>query len=324
MTNGIEVTGLVKRYPRNRDLLQFLRHPLRREYTEVLHGVDLSIPRGGVYALLGPNGAGKTTLLKLLAGLLLPDSGKIVVDGADHGGDPHGLRDQVSLAVCDERSFYWRISVRENLRFFATLYGHHGKGRDSRIRECLELVGLEGVAERRYMELSSGMRQKLALARGLLVEPSILMMDEPTRSLDPESTVRIHEVVGKILAQDPKRIILYSTHDLAEAESISSHVIILRNGRIVTQRSLAEAESDRGVVYRIRTYPAVSEASLEVLPGVDVIGNHEDTVTVRLADLQRLGVVLEALRGSGLQLLELVQEHSSLRDLYLASGGQGE
>jgi hypothetical protein len=92
----------------------------------------------------------------------------------------------------------------------------------------------------------------------------------------------------------------------------------------VTQRSLAEAESDRGVIYRIRTYPAVSEASLELLPGVDVIGNHEDTVTVRLADIQRLGVVLEALRGSGLQLLELVQEHSSLRDLYLASGGQGE
>lgn len=324
MTNGFKVTGLVKRYPRNRDLLRFLRHPLRREYTEVLHGVDLHIPRGGVYALLGPNGAGKTTLLKLLSGLLLPDSGQIVVDGIDHSGDPHRLRDQVSLAVCDERSFYWRISARENLRFFATLYGLHGKGRDGRISECLELVGLEGVAERRYMELSSGMRQKLALARGLLVEPSILMMDEPTRSLDPESTVRIHEVVGKILAQDPQRIILYSTHDLAEAESISSHVIILRNGRIVTQRSLSEAHSDRGVIYRIRTYPPVSEALLEALPGVDVMGDHEGTVAVRLADLQRLGAILEALRGSGLELLELVQEQSSLRDLYLASGGPGE
>ena len=324
MTNGIQVSGLVKRYPRNRDLLRFLRHPMRRDYTEVLHRLDLSIPRGGVYALLGPNGAGKTTLLKLLAGLLLPNGGQIVVDGTDLSGDATGLRERVSLAVCDERSFYWRISARENLRFFASLNGHRGKTREDRILECLELVGLADVAERRYMELSSGMRQKLALARGLLLDPSILMMDEPTRSLDPEATVRIHEVVSKILAQDPQRIILYSTHDLAEAESISSHVIILRNGRIVTQRSLAKDGSASELLYCIRTYPAVPEALLEGLPGVGVMGAHEDTVTVRLDDLTRLDAILEALRAAGLRPLELVQKHSSLRDLYLASGGQGE
>ena len=192
--------------------------------------------------------------------------------------------------------------------------------RDDRILECLELVGLADVAERRYMELSSGMRQKLALARGLLLDPSILMMDEPTRSLDPEATVRIHEAVGKILAQDPQRIILYSTHDLAEAESISSHVIILRNGRIVTQRSLAKNGSANELLYCIRTYPAVPEALLESLPGVDVMGTHEDTVTVRLQDLTRLDAILEALRAAGLRPLALVPKHSSLRDLYLASG----
>ena len=324
MTDGIQVSGLVKRYPRNRDLLRFLRHPMRRDYTEVLHGVDLNIPRGGIYALLGPNGAGKTTLLKSLAGLLLPNAGQIVVDGVDLSGDPAGLRERVSLAVCDERSFYWRISARENLRFFASLNGHRGQTRDDRVLECLELVGLADVAERRYMELSSGMRQKLALARGLLLDPSILMMDEPTRSLDPEATVRIHEVVSKILAQDPQRIVLYSTHDLAEAESISSHVIILRKGRIVTQRSLAESGSSSELVYCIRTYPVVPEALLEALQGVEVMGAHEDTITVRLEDLARLDAILEALRVAGLRPLELVQKHSSLRDLYLASGGQGE
>jgi ABC-2 type transport system ATP-binding protein len=324
MTDGIQVSGLVKRYPRNRDLLRFLRSPMRREFTEVLQGIDLSIPRGGIYSLLGPNGAGKTTLLKSLAGLLLPNAGQITVDGVELGGDPAGLRERVSLAVCDERSFYWRISARENLRFFASLNGHRGKDRGERVLECLDLVGLADFADRRYMELSSGMRQKLALARGLLLDPSILMMDEPTRSLDPEATLRIHEVVRKILAQDPKRIVLYSTHDLAEAESISSHVIILRNGRIVTQKSLAKSGSSSDLIYCIRTYPVAPEALLEALSGVEVMGSHEDAVTVRIDDLTRLDALLEQLRRSGLRPLELVQKHSSLRDLYLASGEQGE
>jgi ABC-type multidrug transport system ATPase subunit len=132
--------------------------------------------------------------------------------------------------------------------------------------------------------------------------------------------VRIHEVVTRILAQDPQRIILYSTHDLAEAESISSHVIVLRQGRIVTQQRLSHDAAAGDFIYCIRSHPVVPEALLEGLPGVQVLGVHEDILTVRFEDLACLDAVLDAMRGAGLRITELVQKHSSLRELYLASG----
>ena len=280
--------------------------------------MSFTIPQGQVVAFLGPNGAGKTTLLKLLAGLLLPNGGRIAVDGVDLTGQPTRLRERVSFAVCDERSFYWRISALENLRFFASLNGFTAAGRDARIMACLELVGLLGVEGRRYMEYSSGMRQSLALARGLLRDPSILLMDEPTRSLDPEATLKIHEVIKGLQARNPERIILYSTHDLAEAESISSDVIVLRQGRIVTQRSLSSGADD-AYVYGLRTHPVIPEDLLENLDAVSVLGTHSDEMTVHFADLRVLDAILARIRTRGLRVIEVTQKRSTLGELYLAS-----
>lgn len=317
--SSIRIQGLHKRYPRSRDLLRFLRSPLRTEYTTALQEVDLQIPGGGIHALLGPNGAGKTTLLKLLAGLLLPDAGRLELDGTDLTGQPRRLRERVSLAVCEERSFYWRLSGRENLRFFASLNDFSGVERDTRVAACLDMVGLAGLADRRFMEYSSGMRQALALARGLLLDPAVLLMDEPTRSLDPEATLRIHDVITGIRDRHPERIILYSTHDLAEAEAISSDVIVLRKGRIVMQRSLAE-DADRAYVYGLRTHPVLSEEALDAIDGLAVRGTRNDEVTIEFADLQTLDDVLELVRSRGLRILEVTRKRSTLQDLYAASG----
>jgi len=317
----IRVRGVCKRYPRNLSLLQLVRARFRRDHVTALSGVDVEITTGGIWALLGPNGAGKTTLLKSLAGLLLPDAGTIAIDGVDLTGQPARLRGQTGLAVCDERSFYWRVSARENLRFFASLNGLAGAARERRVLECLELVGLADLRDRRFMELSAGMRQSLALARGLLLDPPILLMDEPTRSLDPEATARIHDVIAGIRARDPDRVFLYSTHDLAEAESISDGVMILRRGRMVTQRSLSEGEA--AYVYGVRTSPPLAEDRLDHVAGVTVLGRHGDETTLQLTDLAVLDAVVDQLRADRIRILEVRQKRSRLAELYRASAEVG-
>jgi ABC-type methionine transport system ATPase subunit len=150
-----------------------------------LDGLDLEVGRGRVFCLLGPNGAGKTTLIKVLATLVLPDGGRASVAGYDVALEPGPAKNAVGYAVSDERSFYWRLTGRQNLEFFGALYGLGGPARDRRIDELLRLAGLEEAADLRFNGYSTGMRQMLAFARALLADAAILLVDEPTRSLDP-------------------------------------------------------------------------------------------------------------------------------------------
>lgn len=320
-----QVQGLHKSYPRNRDFLSLLRHRGRSPRHAVLTGLDMKVTGGGIHALLGPNGAGKTTLLKTLAGLLQADAGSIRVDERELVDQPAALRQIVGLAVCEERSFFWRLSARENLRFFASLGGLRRSRRDERVQECLTQVGLGQAADRPFMEFSSGMRQALALARGLLLKPRILLMDEPTRSLDPEATLRIHELVRGLVDEDPRRIVLYSTHDLGEAESISSHIWILREGRIVTQGRLAEAlqgSTETGYRYLIRTEPGLDRQWLARHSGLEVLGEEAAGWSLLVSDLEVLNGLVDALRAKGHRLTQLQQQGSSLRELYHGSKEQ--
>jgi len=182
---GIEIRELVKRYPRSTDLLHFLRNPLRREEVTALRGVNLSLEPGRIYGLVGPNGAGKTTLLKILAGVVWPTSGEALVDGLDSSRGDRSLRERVGLVVADERSFFWRLTARENLRFFAVLQRIPAQSLEARVDECLARFGLEAAGDRPFRALATGMRQRLAIARGMLLDPPVLLLDEATRSLDP-------------------------------------------------------------------------------------------------------------------------------------------
>lgn len=318
---GIAIEGLVKRYPGQRDLLRLLRHPLRRTSVRALNGIDLRIDRGGIHALLGPNGAGKTTLLKLLAGLVIPDGGSLRIDGVELADQPRALRDRTSLVVCDERSFYWRLTVAENLRFFASLQGFAGRERDERVRLGLERVGLADRADDSYQGLSTGLRQKLAIARGLLIEPKILLMDEPTRSLDPEATIRVHEIIRELTAADPSRIVIYSTHDLAEAEAISRHVFVIRSGKMVGERDLT-ARHDHGCVYRLRTDPAFTEALLADCDTL-LLEMDRDTAVIDVRGVESLDPLVDGLRRRRIRILELAPRPSSLREFYMASQADG-
>lgn len=213
--HGVRVTGLVK---------SFSGHV-------ALRGVDLEVPWGGIVALLGPNGAGKSTLLRILGTTVLPDGGQAEVAGHDVVADPGTARRCLGLVLGEERSWYWRLSGRDNLQFFAALQGLHRSAARARAAELLDDVGLTDAADRRFDRYSSGMRARLSLARALLCEPPVLLFDEPTRTLDP---VAASSFRGEVRRQaEAGRAVLFATHDLHEAAAVASRVVVMVGGSMV-------------------------------------------------------------------------------------------
>ncbi|MGI9557514.1 MAG: ABC transporter ATP-binding protein [Solirubrobacterales bacterium] len=223
---GIHVRALLKRFGS----------------VQALDGVDLSVEAGEVVALLGPNGAGKSTLLRILGTTVLPDSGTVTVAGVDVVADPVSARRNVGLMIGDERSLYWRISARRNLTFFAALHGIRKRRARVRAEELLGAVGLADAADRAVLGYSSGMRARLSLARALIARPPLLLLDEPTRSLDPVAGVRFRETAVE-LARGERTGILFATHDLHEAAAVADRVVVLAQGRVVFEDSLADADA---------------------------------------------------------------------------------
>jgi ABC-2 type transport system ATP-binding protein len=196
-----------------------------------LGGVEFSVPFGGITALIGRNGAGKSTLIRIAATLILPDEGTVVVDGFDVAQHPNMARRRLGLALGEDRSFFWRLSGRRNLEFFAALHGLGSKSAAAACDRVLEAVGLTSVADRRVDRYSTGMRSRLGIARALLGEPSVLLLDEPTRSLDPESAREIQHLMAA-LAQDHNAAVMVATHDLSEAAALASQVLVMKGGSI--------------------------------------------------------------------------------------------
>jgi ABC-2 type transport system ATP-binding protein len=229
MAEGTAITasGLVKRYGTN----------------TALGGVDLSVPFGEITALIGRNGAGKSTLIRIIATLVLPDEGHAEVDGFDVATHPNQARRRLGLALGEDRSFFWRLSGRRNLEFFAALHGLRAKAARVACDAAFDAVGLASVAERRVDRYSTGMRSRLGIARALLGGPSVLLLDEPTRSLDPESALEIQELMAK-LAHERQTAVVVATHDLAEAAALASQVLVMKDG-LVSARVVPNGEVSR-------------------------------------------------------------------------------
>lgn len=229
MTPAIEVRRLAKEFWGPRRLGAWLRG-CRRPVIRALYGVDLALFRGEVVALVGPNGAGKTTLLKSLSGLLVPSAGTVFLNGEP--ASTEALRRRVGYVLAEERSFFWRLNVQDNLRFFLALHGQYGRRGAARLREVKERLALDDLMTRRFMDLSLGQKQRVAVARGLLSDPGVLLFDEATRSLDPGQAERVRRLVREHLVRDEHRAVLFATHDLGEARAISDRVVLLDGGTI--------------------------------------------------------------------------------------------
>jgi ABC-2 type transport system ATP-binding protein len=198
-----------------------------------LHDVSLQVARGEFFGLLGPNGAGKTTLLRILATMVVPDAGRVMVEEIGVTDDPHAVRGLVASVIASERSLYWRLTARENLRLFGVLWRVRPDEMDDRVDRVLGVVGLKDTGPRIVAEFSSGMMQRLLIARALLAEPRVLLLDEPTRSLDPVSARDFRRFLREELAVRRECAVLLATHSAEEAFELCDRVAVLSAGRIV-------------------------------------------------------------------------------------------
>jgi len=239
MNLAVKIQNVSKQFPQKRS---FLAPWKKKSKIQVLTKINLEIPGGTLFALVGPNGAGKTTLLKIISTLLLPDEGEVWVHGFHHRRDAEKIRKVLSFATSQDRSFYSRITVRQNLEFFAALYGLSPKETRKKIKDLEHIFNLELILDRPFEQLSSGMKQRVALARSYFNEAKILLADEPTRSLDFLSKKDLRAQL-KQFCQAQGKTVIFTTHDLREAEEIADKVAILREGKLHATVEPAELQT---------------------------------------------------------------------------------
>ena len=271
MTLAAETIQVTKRF--RRDLgYRSLIFPRSRRYVTALKDVNIRIDEGEAFGILGANGAGKTTFLKILASLSLPNEGQALVFGHDVARDARAIKGLVGFVVIDERSFYWRLTGRQNLRFFGTMNNVRGRDQDTLIESICHRLDLSSALDMRVLQYSTGMRHKLAIARALLGDPSLLLMDEPTRSLDAEAAQNFRQFVREELVERQGKTVVMATHNLEEARYLCDRVAILHEGELVACDStgplLGGAWSAQEVTIRVDGLPAGANTALEGLPGV--------------------------------------------------------
>jgi ABC-2 type transport system ATP-binding protein len=290
--------------------------------TEALRGVDLDVDSGEIFGLLGPNGAGKTTFTKVLSTLLIPTSGTVQVLGLDVVRQAAELRPRIGLVLGGERGLYNRISARENLRYFADIYGVPIERRDRRIQEVLDRVGLTESADRRVEEYSRGMKQKLHLARGILHGPEVLFLDEPTIGLDPKSARETRKLIRSLVADGVT--IFLTTHYMFEAEELCQRIAVLSRGRIVARDTVAGLRKlvggDRTIEVEAYGFDEGEILRLNQLPGVSRVMSEEFGPRLRLTMRVRTNeLTLEAVGRQLVNHPELAvrERRTSLEDIYL-------
>ena len=292
---------------------------LSKQFDDFLavEGVSLQVKAGEVMALLGPNGAGKTTTVRMLTSILRPTSGWARVAGYDVVDQPAQVRASVGT-LTEQHGFYERMSAEDYLGFFGQLYGMNAKVRRERTQELLENFQLTEVRKRKIGDFSKGMRQKLALSRALLHDPPVLLLDEPTSGMDPESAHLVRESIRSLRSEN--RAILICTHNLTEAEELVDHIAIIRKGKIIAQGSPASLKKELlgPSEYEVRLNDTVSEFQFSLPPEATFTAQGISWFRYRTYCPEQVNpVVLQGLLTKGYPVLSLQEIPRNLEQVYL-------
>lgn len=325
---SIRIRSLNKSFRVQRSLRDLLRAPRARDVRVALEDIDLEVERGEFFGVLGENGAGKTTLFKILATLIHPDSGSASVMGRDLEREPHRVREVLVPVIPAERSLYWRVSAEENLRLYATLYGLRGADARERVREVLGVVGLGDVGGKQVGLFSSGMKQRLLIARALLGRPQVILLDEPTRSLDPISARAFRRFLREEIGERQGTTVLLATHDHEEVTELCDRVAVLDHGRLLavgtTEMLLASSRSRLCSIWTPSAHHPALRACVErfggrVLASEDAaIGGDVEWHRVRVevaADEATTAELLQQLVRAGVPVSRFTRDDLSLADL---------
>lgn len=319
---AISISHLSKTYPVPFARLQAFLRRKAKPPVEALRDVSFDVRRGEIFGLIGRNGAGKTTLTKIVATLVQPTLGTVMVNGFDSVQDDEIVRAQVGLSGAEERSFYWRLTLDENLMFFARLYGMKDRVARQRISALFAQLELEENARKRFGELSTGNKQRLAVARALLPGPPVMLLDEPTRSLDPLAASKMRDMIRSLARQDQPVTILFTSHNLAEVETLCDRVAIISSGEIRaidSPKNLRSLSSDSEVV-RITVVGLTREHIEQALTArinqvqYESLPDKLQVSFTRRTDDDTLDFAVREIQREGGKILDVESERPSLLD----------
>ncbi len=282
-----------------------------------VNDVSLDVANGEVLALLGPNGAGKTTTVRMLTSVLTPSRGKALVAGYDVVAFPNQVRGSVGV-LTEHHGLYNRMNAEEYLQFYGSLYHLDPKAVNQRLEELLKKFGLFNDRRRRLGEYSKGMRQKLALVRALLHEPPVLLLDEPTSAMDPESARMVRDSIANLRSSD--RTIILCTHNLVEAEELADQIAIIRKGAIIFQDTVTQLK--RNLLgeprFEARLAVPVKRWSANLPDGVQLVDRGETWLRFSVEDPHTNNpALLRTLINSGLDITSFEEVRQSLEEAYL-------
>ncbi len=294
---------------------------LKKKYGQsmALDGLSMQVDDGSLYGFVGPNGAGKTTTIKIITGLLLPDRGTVTIDGIDVTREPASVREKIGY-VPDFFGIYDNVKVSEYMEFFASCYGLYGLKARRRCMMLLEQVRLDEKADFFVEGLSRGMKQRLSLARALIHNPALLIMDEPTAGLDPRTRLEFRQILKDLREQ--KKTILISSHILPELSEICTDIGIVDQGRVVLEGTMTDILNQINISSSlIISTKGNQDKAIEILrshPSVQTITiEQEDIVVGFTGDRQDEATLLKRLVDEGVRVYGFVREKGSLESVFM-------
>lgn len=328
MEKAVEVSELKKYFISKKKKL--FKKTQKKEFKAV-DGVTFDIYKGEIFGLLGPNGAGKTTIIKMITGLLSPTSGSVKVMGKDVDKNPMDALSNIGTVLAGDRSIYWKLTARENLEYFGALYGLNKKEAKTRAAEVLKRLELEEKADELVEKFSTGMKQKVALGKALIPNAPVVLLDEPTLGLDPQSALNLREIILDIKKEG--RTVLLTTHYMEEADFLSDRIAIIDGGKIIAldtpenlKRGLNEIKSIKIELANVSDKLKDDISSLENIKSV-ILNYDEESRSYSLTIHHNNGAtivqrILDCISSNNCKVLNVNVIEPSLEDVFINLTGK--